>query len=102
MTEEESDEESRIVYASFADPYLLLVKDDQTVTILNADESGDLDEVQQGVKLAKAAWTSGSLYEDSDDVLRLEFHDDEEEVSNVLLFLLGTNGGLHVCTSPVL
>lgn len=96
LTEDESDSEAKVVHASFADPYLLLAKDDQTITILIADEAGDLDELQQGESFQKARWTSGSLYDDSNDVLRLEFDDEEEEVSNVLLFLLSVAGGLQV------
>ena len=82
--------------ASFADPFILLVKDDQSLTILTADETGDLDEVAKGEKIESAKWSSGSLYEDSNDVLRLDYSDDEEESSNVLMFLLTAIGGLQV------
>ena len=40
---------------------------------------------------------SGSLYEDPNDALRLEFPEDsDDEASNVLMFLLSTAGGLQV------
>ena len=40
---------------------------------------------------------SGSLYEDSSDVLRLEFPEEsEDEAGNVLMFLLSAKGGLQV------
>ena len=45
----------------------------------------------------KAQWKSGSLYEDSNDVFRLDFGDDSgDEASNVLGFLLSVTGGLQV------
>ena len=84
-----------MVAASFADPYVLLVKDDQSMSILAADESGDLEELQQGEKIKNEKWNSGSLYDDANDALRLEFSEDEE-ASNVLLFLLTSHGGLQV------
>ena len=66
--------------------------------VLNADESGDLDEVERGDFLLEHKWTSGSLYDDSSDTFRLESEDDEEEAAgNFLLFLLSIDGGLHVC-----
>ena len=92
--------EIKVSSASFADPYVLLVKDDQSLTILTVDESGDLDEVEQSGEFNGARWLSGSLYEDSSDVLRLDYgSEDEEEASNVLMFLLSASGGLQVCTT---
>ena len=97
MTDEESDAEPKVVSASFADQYVLLVRDDSTAVVLTADESGDLDEIQRGEGLRDGKWQSGSLYEDSNDVLHLEYGDDsEDEAGNVLLFLLSVAGGLHV------
>ncbi|KAL9129800.1 MAG: hypothetical protein Q9217_001837 [Psora testacea] len=98
LLDEDSDTGSRVTRASFADPYVLLNKDDKSVTILTADENGDLDEVEQGEKLKDTQWLSSSLYEDSNDVLRLDYgSDDDEEASNVLMFLLSATGGLQVC-----
>ena len=85
---------------SFADPYVLLIKDDQSISVLAADESGDLEELQQGDKVKHEKWTSGSLYDDANDALRLEFSEDEE-ASNVLLFLVTSNGGLQVWSLPI-
>lgn len=101
LTEEESNTESKVISASFSDPYILLVRDDSTVTILTSDESGDLDEVERGEHLKKGKWPSGSLYEDANDSLRLEYGDDsEDEAGNTLMFLLSSAGGLQVCQVP--
>ena len=72
--------------------------------VLNADESGDLDEVERGEALQQNEWVSGSLYDDSSDTFRLEsdYSDDDEEVGNVLLFVLSVAGGLYVSDSLAL
>lgn len=65
--------------------------------VLRADESGDLDEVEQGHSLKTKGIKSGSLYEDSNDVFRLESDEEIEEVwGNILMFLLTVEGGLLV------
>ena len=75
---------------------MLLIKDDQSISVLAADESGDLEELQQGPTMKEGKWSSGSLYDDANDILQLEFGE-EEEASNVLLFMLTSYGGLQVC-----
>jgi cleavage and polyadenylation specificity factor subunit 1 len=97
LTDEESDvEPAKVISASFADPYVLLIRDDFSAMILTED-GGDLDEVTKGNALKQGKWLSGSLYEDSNDVLRLEFPEEsEDEAGNVLLFLLSITGGLQV------
>lgn len=100
MTDEMTGAEPKVCSASFADPYVLLLRDDMSMMVLKSDESGDLDEVEQGEARRETKWLSGSLYEDSNDVLRLETDDDDEdEAGNVLLFLLNDQGGLEVCVS---
>lgn len=62
--------------------------------LLTVDERGEVDEDNRDIP---GQWRSGSLYEDSNDVLRLEFPDDsEDEAGNVLMFLLSATGGLQV------
>lgn len=97
MTDDATGAEPKVVFADFSDPYVLLIRDDSSVMVLRADESGDLDEVEQGEAVREDKWVSGSLYEDSNDVLRLETEDDsEDEAGNVLMFLLSGGGGLQV------
>lgn len=87
-----------MIRASFLDPYVLLIKNDLSIVLLTADETGDLDEIEQGDSLKEGKWSSGYLYEDSNDIFRLEFGEDsEDEAGNVLMFLLSAVGGLHVC-----
>ena len=79
------------------DTYILLARDDSSMVILGPDESGDLEVREQGERLNNGKWLSGSLYDDTNDIFRLQYDDDEEEEpGTVLMFLLSTNGGLHV------
>ena len=98
LNEEDSDNGPLVISACFVDPYLLLVRSDKSIRLLKADESGDLDELEQREGLKDGQWVSGCMYEDSNDAMRLEYPEDEnDEVGNVLLFLLSAAGGLHVC-----
>ena len=97
LTDEESDSGPKVTSASFADPYVLLVRDNLSAVVLTADENGDLDEVSQSEAFKAGEWLSGSLYEDSSDVLRLDYPEEsEDEAGNVLMFLLTAKGGLQV------
>ena len=97
MTDEATGAEPKVISASFADPYVLLIRDDESVMVLRADENGDLEEIEQGEGIRRKGFTSGSLYEDSNDVFRLEAGEDmEDDVGNVLMFLLTIGSGLQV------
>ncbi|KAL9101501.1 MAG: hypothetical protein Q9163_003249 [Psora crenata] len=103
LSDDDSGAESKVVGVSFTDPYILLIKDDQSLSILTVDEDGDLDEVEQGENFKGSGWLSGSLYEDANDVLQLSYgSDDEEDSSNVLMFLLSAAGGLQIYRLPSL
>ncbi|KAL8945889.1 MAG: hypothetical protein Q9222_007636, partial [Ikaeria aurantiellina] len=103
MTDEATGAEPKVVSSSFTDPYVLLVRDDESAMVLRVDESGDLDEVEQGDDLRKTGFRSGSLYEDSNDVFRLESEIEiEDDAGNVLMFLLTVGGGLQIFRLPSL
>ncbi|KAL8857985.1 MAG: hypothetical protein Q9178_005445 [Gyalolechia marmorata] len=103
MTDETTGAEPRILSASFSDPFVLLVRDDESVLVLRADESGDLDEVEQGDSLGRKGFRAGSLYEDANDVFRLESDVEiEDDAGNILMFLLTAAGGLQIFRLPSL
>lgn len=90
-------DDASIVAASFADPFVLLVKDDGRIALLRADDSGDLEELTINENLASQTWKSGSLYDDVNDTFRLtQAQVEDESSSSVLLFLLNSVGGLQV------
>ncbi|KAF9894195.1 mRNA cleavage and polyadenylation factor subunit [Aspergillus nanangensis] len=53
--DEDTSDERVAVSVSFADPYLAILRDDSTLLLLQADESGDIDEVDltEGMKTEK-------------------------------------------------
>ncbi|MCJ1436137.1 mRNA cleavage and polyadenylation factor subunit [Xylographa pallens] len=98
ISEDPTPEDPRIVAASFAEPYVLLLRDDSNAMLLKADDAGELEEVEQGNTFSSTAWLSISLFDDSNDVFRLAGEEEEadDEGSSVLMFLLNVNGGLQV------
>ncbi|CAO1598257.1 mRNA cleavage and polyadenylation factor subunit [Xanthoria calcicola] len=101
MADEATGAEPRILSASFSDPFVLLVRDDESILVLRADESGELDEVEQGDNLRQKGFRAGSLYEDANDVFRLESDAEiEDDAGNVLMFLLTVAGGLQIFRLP--
>ncbi|MCJ1285002.1 mRNA cleavage and polyadenylation factor subunit [Xylographa opegraphella] len=98
ISEDPTPEDPRIVAASFAEPYVLLLRDDSKTMLLKADDSGELEEVEQGDVLSSTAWLSISIFDDSNDVFRLAGEEEEadDEASSVLVFLLNANGGLQI------
>ena len=87
MEDEESGAELRIINTSFADPYILVLRDDCSVAILQADEIGDIEELESG-GLSKTQWLSGCLFKSPTFGER------------TLVFLLTVEGGLRVCPHP--
>jgi cleavage and polyadenylation specificity factor subunit 1 len=84
MFDDVTDEELKIVSASFCDPYLLILRHDSSVTILEATDTGDLEELERGDGLLASKWLSGCVYQPSG----------VREKS--LAFLLSSEGALRV------
>jgi len=95
--DEDTSEERMAVSASFADPYLAILRDDSTLLLLQADDSGDLDELPIIETINSTKWLSCCLYRDTNNVFSLSesTHDGSSE-SDVLLFLLSSDGKLSV------
>ncbi|KAH0559977.1 hypothetical protein GP486_003507, partial [Trichoglossum hirsutum] len=90
--------EPKIVSASFADPYLLLVRDDASVLILVSDESGEIEEFDRSEAVLSTQWLSGCLYTDRDGVLVASKDSTRgSQRPDILMFLLTTEGCLQVC-----
>ncbi|PGH18500.1 hypothetical protein AJ80_04470 [Polytolypa hystricis UAMH7299] len=95
--DEDTSEERIAVRASFADPFLLIARDDQSILLLQADDSGDLDELPIDGVIKSSQWVSGTLYRDKSRFFIPEKnHSSEDQMDNILLFLLGTDGKLLI------
>ncbi|KAF2874977.1 CPSF A subunit region-domain-containing protein [Massariosphaeria phaeospora] len=82
MEDEDSGNELQVINASFADPYLLILRDDSSVKILQASGTGEIEELDCS-GLTSTQWLSASLFRSS-------------ALSEVFAFLLTPEGGLHV------
>ena len=83
--------------ATFLDPYLVIIRDDSSVLLLQADESGDLDEVLLPNEVNSSRWRSGCLYRDNSrsfSIANSSSQDPSED--EVLLFLLSLEYKLSV------
>ena len=90
-------DDTSIAAASFADPFVLLIKENGRIAVLRVDDSGDFEEITISESLFSQEWKSGSLYDDVNDTFRLtNTQIEDEDSTSVLLFLLSNDGGLQV------
>ncbi len=100
VAEDGTDNELQVLSASFADPYLLLLRDDQSLFIVKCDENGELEEVEIPEKMTGVQWMSGCLYLDRSGTFgRASGH--KEGGLDVKMFLLRSDGALHVSNTAV-
>lgn len=85
ILDEVTDAELAVVHSNFCDPYLLILREDSSLQILEMDSSGDLDEVERGDAALATKWLSGCIYKS------------EFTGNKALAFMLSADGGLAVC-----
>lgn len=103
MTEETTDVEPKALSVSFADPYLLIIRDDFSLFLINCDKNGELEEVEMTEHVRGLQLTSGVLYRDQKGAFgasRRE-NDGDDSTLDIKLFLLTSEGGLHVSLAAV-
>lgn len=101
MWDEETEDERTVLRASISDPYILIIRDDSSLLVLQAEEGGDLDEIPVGGVLRSSKWLSGSLYLDKHRfILQRNKGIDRNPSENALLFLLGADNKLLVSIVP--
>lgn len=83
MSDEETDAELKITHTSFADPYVLVLRDDSSVCILHMDTKGELEELDKPEAFTSIKWSSGSLYH-------------AENTNETFAFLLSVEDSVHV------
>lgn len=82
MEDEETGNELRVINASFADPYLLILREDSSVKIFKATGDGELEDVET-TGFSSTQWLSASLFKSA-------------TFTEIFAFLLTPEGGLHV------
>lgn len=97
MLDEETGAEPRIVSASIADPYLLLIRDDSSAFIAHIDSNNELEELEkESGPLTSTKWLTGCLYADKSGL----FSEGDGPAENIIMFLLSSAGSLSVSLFP--
>lgn len=98
MLDEETGAEPRVISASIADPYLLLVRDDSSIMVAQIDNNCELEEVEkQDDTILATKWLAGCLYTDTTGLFApVQTDKGVPEGQNILMFLLSAAGALYV------
>ena len=94
IVDEDEDQLARAVHADFAEPYMTVLKDDQTLMLLKADKNGELEELD--LPDPSMTLASASLYIDSSDFFQASRYQATSADPPVLLTLLETSGTLSI------
>lgn len=95
--DEETEAEAKVISASFADPYLLIVKDDASIFLISCDDNNELEEIEREDVLLSTKWLSGSLYTDASNIFGKDYTGNAKtDGTAVFMFLLSASGALHV------
>ncbi|KAF3407384.1 hypothetical protein DPV78_000099 [Talaromyces pinophilus] len=95
--DEDEGDERIAVSASFADPYLLIIRDDSSVLLLHSDESGDLDELTKPETVSSQSWLCGCVYTDKHGVF-----EEGSTTETTYMFLLNRECKLFVFRLPTM
>jgi hypothetical protein len=96
MYDDDTGAEPNIISASFADPFLLLLRDDASIFVARCDDNNELEEVEkEDQSLLSTKWVTGCLYSDSTGVFASD-KEQKDSSQNCLMFLLSATGALHV------
>ena len=101
--DEEAGTYAKAASASFADPYLLIVKDNSSLLLMKTDETGELDEVEIPSRIIEPAVLSAVLFEDTLNTFDTRrFYDVGTGNDNFgrILAVLGTDGSLGLYSLP--
>ena len=97
ILDEEENQTARAVRASFVEPFIILLKDDSSLTLLKADSKGELEECDLPEPLNSNAFSSAWLYLDRQDFFQASrFQKAKSSGQNILLLLLTKDGVLSL------
>ncbi|KAI9648240.1 mRNA cleavage and polyadenylation factor subunit [Ciborinia camelliae] len=99
MLDDETGAEPKIISASFADPFLLLIRDDASIFVAQCDDDNDLEEIERvDDALLSTKWLTGCLYDDYSGAFSNSKSNKAGE--NAKMFLLSAGGALHIYALP--
>ncbi|KAH8813165.1 CPSF A subunit region-domain-containing protein [Xylogone sp. PMI_703] len=100
MFDEETQAEPKIVGASLADPFILLIRDDSSVFVAKCDDNNELEELEkEDETLLSKNWLTGCLYVDTMGVFK-SADKAQKAGENVMTFLLDATGALYIYSLP--
>lgn len=104
MYDDDTGAEPKIVSASFADPYLLLFRDDASIFVAQCDDNNELEELErEDDALLTTKWLTGCLYTDAKGLFApVQSDKGQKNGENVAMFLLSAGGALHVSRASFL
>ncbi|KAF8865332.1 hypothetical protein BDZ45DRAFT_612500 [Acephala macrosclerotiorum] len=102
MFDDDTGAEPKIISASFADPFLLLIRDDSSIFVAQCDDNNELEELERDDDgLLSTKWLTGCLYTDTTGIFALVQSDKGQKPGeNILMFLLSAGGALHIYALP--
>lgn len=98
MFDDETGAEPKIVSASIADPFLLLLRDDASIYVAQSGSDNELEELEKiDDVILTTKWLSGCLYTDTSGMFAsIQTDKGLREGENVMMFLLSADGSLFV------
>ncbi|KAF7117248.1 hypothetical protein CNMCM5793_006004 [Aspergillus hiratsukae] len=99
--DEDTSDERMAVSASLADPYIAILRDDSTLMLLQADDSGDLDEMELNDSAREGKWRSCCFYWDKAEIFASTGPASKQRTDcELFLFLLSIDCRLHIYRLP--
>ncbi|KAM0329407.1 hypothetical protein ACHAQA_004714 [Verticillium albo-atrum] len=102
MLDEETGAEPRVISASIADPYLLLLREDSSILVAQITNHNELEELEkEDDTILSTKWLSGCLYKDVRGLFAPVQTDKGSSTSeSVFMFLLNAAGALYIYALP--
>ena len=97
MFDEDTGAEPKILSASIADPYLLVIRDDASAFVAEMNKDFELEEIErENETLVSTKWVTGCLYHDTQGIFSTSPAEATDKAETIFMFLLSEAGQLHV------
>ncbi|CAK7226945.1 mRNA cleavage and polyadenylation factor subunit [Sporothrix curviconia] len=103
MFDEDTGAEPKILSASIADPYLLVIRDDASAFVAEMNKDFELEEIErENETLVSTKWATGCLYHDTQGMFSATPAETSDKTENTLMFLFSEAGQFHIYSLPSL